>query len=352
MQDRGYRPAQIGAIFAILMATKMVAPNVWGWVADHTGARMGIIRLATGLAALMFFCIPFVDGFALMALFMVGYGFFSNASLPQFEAVTFNYLQGHEARYGRIRLWGSVGFIVSVLAIGGLLEALGTAPVPWWIVACLLGLFVVSFTVNDLGNNPEKSNGEGFLKVVARREVVCLLVVCFLIQLSHGPYYSFFSIYMEQTGYARNIIGALWALGVFAEIAVFAFLPNLINAVGLRRLMLSALALTSLRWTLLACWPEYMALVIGAQLLHLASFGIYHAVAVSLIHRIFKGRLQGRGQALYSSLSFGAGGALGALGSGYLWESASPQTLFLVAAAAGALGWGVAWFGLRGAVLR
>jgi len=352
MQDRGYRPAQIGAIFALLMATKMVAPNVWGWVVDHYGGRMWIIRGTTGLAALMFLCIPFVDGFVLMALFMVGYGFFSNASLPQFEAVTFDHLGDQESGYGRIRLWGSVGFILAVLALGPLLEHVGTGLVPWWIVTCLVGLFAVSLCVPTPFKQPESAPGEGFFKVLLRPEVVCLLVVCFLAQLSHGPYYTFFSIYMEQSGYTRSVIGMLWALGVLAEIAVFAFLPSLILRIGLRRLMLTALAVTSIRWVLLAFFPENLPLVIFAQLMHLASFGIYHAVAVNLIHRIFRGRLQGRGQALYSSLSFGAGGALGSLGSGYLWETTTPQVIFLCAASAAALGWVIAWFGLRGNIVR
>lgn len=352
MQDNGYRPAQIGAIFAILMATKVVAPNVWGWVADHYGGRMHIIRVATGLAALMFACIPFVDGFLLMALFMVGYGFFSNASLPQFEAVTFNHLGGRESEYGRVRLWGSVGFILSVLALGPILDWVGTGPVPWWMVACLVGLFAVSLTVSESAAPQTQAHGEGMLGLVLRPEVASLLLLCFLAQFSHGPYYSFFSIYMEQSGYSRSLIGVLWSIGVLAEIGVFAFLPHLILRIGLRRLMLTALAVTSLRWLLLALYPQHLGLVIAAQLMHLASFGIYHAVAVNLIHRIFRGRLQGRGQALYSSLSFGAGGALGSLASGYLWESTSPQTLFLVASAAGALAWAIAWVGLRGSMLR
>ncbi len=351
MLDLGYRPAQIGAIFAILMATKMVAPNVWGWLVDHYGGRMAIIRMATGVAALMFVLIPFTDGFVLMALCMVGYGFFSNASLPQFEAVTFDHLGAQESGYGRIRLWGSVGFILSVLVLGPVLERFGSAPVPWWIVTCLAGLFVISLAVPAPARKTGDPAGVGLLHVVKRPEVLSLLVVCFLAQLSHGPYYTFFSIYMEQSGYSRAMIGGLWALGVFAEIGVFAFLPVLTRRIGLRRLMLAALAITCLRWLLLAFYPQHLQFVVPAQIMHMASFGIYHGVAVNLIHRIFSGRLQGRGQALYSSLSFGAGGALGSLSSGYLWEVTTPEVVFMLAAAAAALGWIIAWVGLRGRVL-
>lgn len=352
MQDRGYRPAQIGAIFAILMTTKMVAPNVWGWIADHYGGRIGIIRTATGFAALAFLCIPFVNGFALMALCMAGYGFFSNASLPQFEAITFNHLGADEARYGRIRLWGSVGYILSVVTLGPVLDAWGTAPVPWWIVACLAGLFVVSLSVPEAGGKANASPASDFWRLLLRRDVMGLLAVCFLSQLSHGPYYTFFSIYMQDNGYDRSMIGGLWAVGVIAEIGVFAFLPALLARASLRRLMVAAMAITTVRWALLALFSQHLMFVLGAQLMHLASFGIYHAVAVNLIHRIFRGQLQGRGQALYSSISFGAGGALGSLLSGYLWEITSPQTVFLLAAGVSALGCLVAWACLRGQLFK
>lgn len=352
MQDRGYRPTEIGAIFAILMTTKMVAPNIWGWIADHYGGRIRIIRVATGLAALAFLCIPFVNGFVLMALCMVGYGFFSNAALPQFEAITLNHLGVEEGRYGRIRLWGSVGFILSVAALGPVLDAWGTAPVPMWTIACLAGLFVVSLSVPEPGNGTNTPGTARFWQLLLRRDVMGLFGVCFLSQLSHAPYYAFFSIYMQENGYDHSMIGGLWAVGVIAEIGVFAFLPALLAHADLRRLMLVAMAVTTLRWILLALFPQQLALVLLAQLMHLASFGVYHAVAVNLVHRIFRGRLQGRGQALYSSISFGAGGALGSLLTGYLWETTSPQTVFLMAAGASALGWLIGWACLRGQLFK
>jgi PPP family 3-phenylpropionic acid transporter len=88
-------------------------------------------------------------------------------------------------------------------------------------------------------------------------------------------------------------------------------------------------------------------MLLGVQCLHLASFGIYHAVAVNLIHQMFRGRLQSRGQALYSAVSFGAGGALGSLLSGYLWEQLSPDAVYWMAAITAALGWWVAWRWLK-----
>lgn len=347
LRDGGYSAAAIGLLFAILLGTKIVAPNVWGWVADRTGRRLVIIRIATAAAAATFVWVPFADGFIALALLMAAYGFFSNASLPQFEAVTFNHLGALAPQYGRIRLWGSLGFIASVASLGMLLTRVGMGMVPWWILAALVGLFLVCLSVPEAASRLAAGEGDRLGQVLRKRPVQCLLTVCFLAQFSHGAYYVFFSIYLADHGYGRSLIGLLWAFGVLAEVAVFIALPWLLARIGLRQLMLAAMVLTALRWSLLAAFPGHLGMVVLVQSLHLASFGLYHVVAVNLIHRMFRGRLQGRGQALYSSLSFGAGGAAGALVSGLLWGVIPHAGVFVIAAAVAGLAWLIAWLGLR-----
>ena len=107
------------------------------------------------------------------------------------------------------------------------------------------------------------------------------------------------------------------------------------------------LALTALRWAAQVIFINNLPMLLLVQCLHLASFGLYHAVAVHLIHQMFRGRLQGRGQALYSAVSFGAGGALGSLIAGHLWEQVSSDAVYWMAAVTAALGWWVAWRWLR-----
>jgi len=180
-----------------------------------------------------------------------------------------------------------------------------------------------------------------------RKEVLSLIVAAFFLQASHGSYYSFYSLYLESYGYSRLLIGQLWALGVIAEIIVFMLMYKLLPRFGARKLFLSALLLTSLRWLLIAAFADNLAVLLFAQLLHAASFGVIHAVAIHLIHIYFKGRHQGKGQALYSSLSFGAGGAAGSLMGGWLWVASGPQSMFIVAAGISLLAWVVAWWGMR-----
>lgn len=338
---------EIGQLMAILMATKIVAPNVWGWIADHTGQRMRIIRIASLLAIISFAGVFVTDTFWWLATVLVIFSFFWNATLPQFEVTTMNHLGDDMHRYSGIRLWGSVGFILAVAGLGVLLGHYSAAVLPY----VLLGLFVLIW-INSLCV-PESAAGhlpidQEPLRTVLRQPVVLsLLAVCFLVQASHGAYYSFFSLYMEGFGYSTTVIGQLWALGVLSEIGVFLLMPVLMPRFGARNLLLLAVVLTTLRWLLTAFYADNLVIITLSQTLHAASFGLYHAVMIFIIHSLFTGTHQGRGQALYSSLSFGAGGAAGSLVSGYLWSGLGPQSMYLVAAAISLCAVAVVLFGVR-----
>ena len=338
---------EIGQLMAILMATKIVAPNIWGWIADHTGKRITIIRMASLLAAISFAGVFAGNAFWWLALVLVVFSFFWNATLPQFEATTMNHLGDDMHRYSGIRLWGSIGFILAVAGLGVLLGQYSIVVLP----TVLLGLFTLIW-LNSLWV-PESAAGhlpldqEPLRKVLRRPVVLSLLGVSFLMQASHGPYYSFFSLYMEDIGYSTAVIGQLWALGVLAEIGVFLLMPVLLPRFGARRLLLIAALLTMLRWLLTAYYADNPVIITFSQTLHAASFGLYHAVMIFLIHSLFTGSHQGRGQALYSSVSFGAGGAAGSLVSGYLWTGLGPQAMYLMAAACSLCAVCLVLFGVR-----
>ena len=352
LRSLGFDAGQIGALVAVLMATKIVAPYVWGWIADHSGRPMRIVRIASLSSLLAFSGIYLGEGFWWLALVTAVFSFFWNASLPQFEAYTMDSLGEAVHRYSMIRLWGSIGFILSVSALGFILQRQGAQALPAVLLALFTAIWVSSLLNGERGDDHPSSPAQPIRDVLGRVEVRLLLLVCFLMQFSHGPYYTFYSIYLEDHGYGRGVIGQLWALGVVAEILVFLVMHRLLPRFGVRRLLLASLLLTSLRWLLLAAFVDLPAVMVGVQLLHAASFGLYHAVAITLIHRFFHGRLQGRGQALYSSLSFGAGGALGSLLSGRLWEASGPAFTYVFAALLSGIAALLVWRALPSATLQ
>jgi PPP family 3-phenylpropionic acid transporter len=347
LKQLDFSARDIGSLMALVMATKIISPNVWGWIADHTGQRMRIVRAGCLLATICFAGVFLDSRYGWLVVVMVAFSFFWNATLPQFEATTFNYLGKHSHRYSGIRLWGSIGFIVAVAGLGPVLDAQGTTILPLILLLLFAGIWVSSLLVPEQAAHHLPLAHVPLLKVLRRPEVLALLLVCFLMQASHGPYYTFYTLYMEAHDYSRSVIGQLWALGVLAEVGVFLLMHRWVPRFGLRTLLLTSLGLTVLRWLLIGQFPEWMAVMIFAQLLHAASFGVYHAVAIQLIHRYFTGRNQGRGQALYSSLSFGAGGAVGSFVSGLGWDTMGPANVYNLAALVALLALGVAALWIR-----
>lgn len=347
LKGEGFNAGEIGELVAILLATKLVAPNLWGYIADRTGRRITIIRLASLMSLVIFSGVLLGSSYLWLAFIIAGFSFFWNASLPQFEAITMSHLAEDTHRYSSIRLWGSVGFICTVAGLGLMLDSYGHQLVPI-VLLLLFGLiWLSSLSVPDHPGSLTTRPHEPLRQVLQRPYVLALLLVCFLMQAGHGPYYTFFTLYLEDYGYSRTGIGLLWALGVIAEIGVFLVMHRWLPRFGARRLLLVSIALTALRWLLIAGWPEHLIVVLFAQTLHAASFGVHHAVAIHLIHQLFVGRNQGAGQALYSSLSFGAGGAIGSLAAGYLWIGMGPEWMFGIAAGVSALAFVVAFRGIR-----
>ncbi|MBK1718400.1 MFS transporter [Thiocystis violacea] len=343
LQGEGFDALAIGLLMAILSATKVVAPMVWGHIVDRTGHRMQVVRLGALLSVFGFATVFVADGFWSMALALLLFSFFWNASLPQMEAVTFNHLRERPTRYALVRLWGSVGFVLVVVALGLLLERDSLAIVPLWILSLTLGICLTAFLIPDSAPDSGSRVDVSLRLLLRRPSVLAFFGACFLMQLSHGIYYAFYSIHLESAGYSSAEVGWLWALGVIAEVLVFLVMPRLLERFGARRVLLWSLALAVARWLAIGAFVDILAVQLVAQILHAATFGTFHASAIHLVHQVFSGRTQGRGQALYNSLSFGAGGAAGSLIGGVLWAGSGPLITFGVGSVSAALGLFVAW---------
>jgi len=332
LKDIGFSAREISELMALVLLTKIISPNLWGWIADHTGQRMLIVRIGSVLAAIIFSGVFFTTDYWLIASIMLLFSFFWNAALPQFEVTTLQHLASQTHRYSSIRLWGSIGFIIAVASLGFILQYYSLSILPISIFIFLLGIFLMSCIVPERAAAHLSISHYRLKQILLRPEVLALIIVCFLSQASHGAYYTFYTLYMESYGYSRSIIGQLWALGVVVEVLVFLVMHRLVPRFGLRNLFLLVFILTTFRWILTAMYADNIAIMLFSQVMHAASFGIFHAVAIQLFHQHFTGKHAGKGQAIYSSVSFGAGGAFGTYISGILWESVSPESSFAVAA--------------------
>lgn len=332
LSSLGFSSIEIGQLMAIPTATKIVAPYLWGWLGDHIGRRMAIVRTGSLLAFLTFLLVFWLTDYAGLALAMSLFSFFWNAVLPQVEVVTFHHLKDETPKYSRIRVWGSVGFVVAVTGLGFIVDSLGPSSILPVLAVLYLGIWLASLLIPE--NEEERATDEPHVPIgsfMLQPGIPAFFAACLLMQMSHGSYYTFYSIYLESQGYSKSLIGELWALGVVAEVVVYIFFMHAaLVRFGAIRLLMFSLLLAALRWLLIGSFSENLPVLLFAQLLHAATFGIFHAAAIHSVHHRFPRRLLGRGQALYSSVSFGLGGTLGSLSSGYLWEFFGAFTSFLV----------------------
>lgn len=326
----GYSAARIGELVAIPMLMRCLAPSLWGWLGDVTGQRLAIVRLGALFTALAFTGIFYRQDYLWLAMIMALHSFFWHAVLPQFEAITLSHLGAQSSRYSMIRLWGSVGFIATVIGLGLVLQFSSLDVYPVVMLGIMLGIFFCSLTVPAPPTNKAPGAalpGEGFLRLLRRPGVLAFFLCAGLMQFSHGPYYTFLTLHLESLGYSRSLIGLLWALGVVAEILLFMVMARVLAHVTLKQLLVCSLLLAAVRWVLLGSLADHLSALLLAQLLHAATFGCFHVAAIHFIQRSFSERLQGQGQALYATLS-GMGGALGALYAGYSWTSLGPFWTF------------------------
>ncbi|MBY6032454.1 MFS transporter [Marinobacter daepoensis] len=348
LEGQGYSYLQIATLMATIQLTKIVAPSVWGYLGDRTGQRVRLVRLGA-VSGSVFFAGVFLDlEFLGLLLVMLVFTFFWNAILPLYEVITLRALGERRDKYGRIRLWGSVGFIGAVALVGALLEQVRIQYLPWLLLPVFAGIAVSSFLVPSEKGERQAPAPRGSLKsVVLQPAVITFFAMNFLLQVSHGAYYTFFSIHLEQHGYGKLAIGLLWSLGVIAEIGLFLVMHRFFRRFSVRAIVLCALVLTMMRWVMIAEFTTVLSILIVAQLLHAASYGALHAVSVQYIHGFFGRHHHGQGQALYSGLTFGAGGALGAWMSGFLVDGFSTSAAFWGGAVAMAIAIAVTWRGLQ-----
>lgn len=327
-----FNAAQIGELSALLMATKIISPNLWGAIADRTGKRLKIIRLAAFFTTLLFAGFFFKTGFIWFTVITFGYSFFWNASLPQFEAATLFHLKKEPHRYSQIRLWGSVGFIVAVLGIGRFLDHYSINLLPVIVIILFASIWLAALCVPETQVSSSEKQTVSVFQILKQPEIIAFFTVHLLLQAAHGPYYVFYSIYLKQLDYSSTLIGELWALGVMAEILLFIYMKKLLGVFSLRGILLSSIFLSIVRWLVIGFAANSLYWLAGAQLLHAATFGSAHVSAIHLIHQYFREQHQGKGQALYASLSFGLGGMVGSLFSGYYWEALGAVFVYSVAA--------------------
>ena len=323
LQELGLSILAISVLVSVQAATRLFAPYGWGWLSDRTGERIQLMRYSA-CAALLASTGLWWDG-GVSWLFGVLLFMFINTSamMPMSEAAMAHLVTQdgvfNARRYGRIRLWGSVGFLVTVIVAGVFFERAGMHHFPAWTVATMLAVTISVFCLPDLKEAiPAHALRVNVMPVLRQRAVQWFFASVFLHVLSHIGIYVFFSLYLDSLGYSKSMIGLLWALSVVVEIGWFFTQSRWLPRMSLPAWLVLCSVAMVLRMGLTASSAQVLVLLLLAQALHSLTFATHHTVCIALLSQHFSGGLRGRGQALYTVIGYGFPGVIGGLAGGML----------------------------------
>ena len=326
LKDLGLSITLIGLLTAVQAATRVLAPYGWGWLSDYTGERVKLLRFCA--AASLFFSLGLFHqgGVWWLALVLVLMFIHTSAMMPMSEAALAQVVSRSGAfdakRYGRVRLWGSLGFLVTVFVAGAWFEHQGMQSFPLWAVCSLLALNLSVWWLPDHREAERQHSDQAPMwSVLRQRTVQWFFATVFFHVLSHIGIYVFFSLYLDTLGYSKTMIGVLWAVSVLAAIVWFVTQGRWLPKFSLANWLLVCAAAMVLRMALTSWLADSLLALLLAQLMHALTFATQHTVSTAVLSHHFPGRLRGRGQALYASIGYGVPGVLGALGGGALSDA-------------------------------
>lgn len=329
----------VGAMLGLWYASRIIGPPVWAHLVGRSRRPGYWFLLGSILTTLCFALFLLSSGALALLTVMAVFGLFYNAVMPQFEAMTLSALGPRSEDYGRIRLWGSVGFLIVASSYGWLLDQLGSNSFP--LITLPLFVLMVAAAWPHRHDQPTQhlddlsDAGHLWRRPGVRR----FLLVALLMQVGFGAFYVFYTLHLQTHGHSGAAIGALWGLGVAIEIAMFWSVPRLIARHGAPRLISICIALTVLRWIMTALLADSLIIMALAQTLHAFGFAVFHACCMRQMTEFFPGRRAAAGQSLLYGFSSGVGGVIGALLSAAMWDLGGGRAAFLAGAVVAAVAW-------------
>lgn len=335
----------ISLLTSVQPATRIFAPYVWGMVSDRTGERVRLLRYSAfvalvGSAGLWWNGGPWWTGLVLLLVFT-----HTSSMMSITEAAMAHLVAGDWGRYGRIRLWGSAGFMVTVFVAGAWFDHFGMGHFQGWTTLTLAVVLGCTLWLPDTREKAVHANArhEPIGPVLRQPVVRWFFVSLFFHVMAHIAIYAFFSLYLDARGYSKAMIGALWAVSVVVEVAWFFWQGRLVDRLPMSRWLVVCAAATAVRLAVTAGFPDWLLLLFLAQTLHALTFAAHHTACIALVTRHFPGRLRGRGQALFTVIGYGIGGVLGVVAGGGIVEHFSYEALYGAAAVLGVLATACAW---------
>ena len=320
---------QIGLLSGLRSATLVVFPFFWGMLADRFARRKSIYLVCNLLAVLVWSAFLLTREFAPMLIITGLYGIFYAPLISFLEAYSMDILGEDKKAYGRVRLWGSISFILVVTLLGPAIDHLGIGIIIPLILAGGCCQTAGALKLPSMPATPKAALTPA--PSMEWRRAVVFLFCGFLMLVSHGTYYGFFSIHLERIGLPSTFIGIAWAVAVVAEIGVMFYSSRLFDRLSLESVLFFSFLAAALRWGLLF-GSTSPAVIIVSQVLHAATYGTFHMASIIYMDRLTPPDAKTFGQAANNAITYGLGLMVGFLVNGALFEILATRYLFLMSA--------------------
>jgi MFS transporter, PPP family, 3-phenylpropionic acid transporter len=318
---------QIGVLSALRSVLLVLFPVLWGMLADRFQARRAIYvscNIASAVIWSLYLC---TTRFEWLVMITLGYGIFFSPIISFLEAITMDALGKEKQRYGQTRAWGSIAFIAVVISVGGVIDAYPVGTILPLILAGGLIQSMVSLGAPSVRTARRQGLARDTGQLISLKSVV-FLTCAFLMLLSHGAYYGFFSIHLEKLGFDKTFIGISWAVASAAEIIVMIYSGRLFKRFPLETVMVFSFSIAAMRWFLLA-FVDSGPVILITQVLHAFTYGAFHMSSILYVDALSSEASKTLGQAVNNAVSYGLGLMAGFFLSGYLYETIGSHALFM-----------------------
>ncbi|MFZ5563387.1 MAG: MFS transporter [Thermodesulfobacteriota bacterium] len=319
---------QIGTLSSIQTGATVIFPLIWGALADRLKARKFIYILCNLAGAGLWSLFLLTTDFYPMLIITLFYSIFRAPVISFMEAFSMDILGPERNSYGRVRAWGTASFIAVVIAMGRITDIFSINIIIPLILAGTLLQSIGALALPDARRRSEKS---GAKSLMGQKRVGMFLLCAFLMLVSHGTYYGFFSIHLEDLGFDATFIGIAWALASLAEIVVMLASARLFARFSLESVLIFSFFAACARWLLTAV-AVTGPMILACQILHAATYAAFHMASILYMDRVSPEGAKTLGQAINNAVSFGLGMMVGIFGNGIFYDNTGARPLFVASA--------------------
>ena len=319
---------QIGVLSAVRSIALVLFPLLWGALADRFHIRRPIYILCSFISTAIWAFYLYTTDFWAMLFITVFYGIFYSPIISFLEAFTMDVLATRKKSYGRMRGWGSIAFIMTVLLLGKIIDMYSIEIILTLIFFGSLTQALISIKIPDIQIKKHTSFSSN-AKVLLKKHVIVFLFCAFLMLVSHGTYYGFYSIHLENLGYGKTFIGISWALASIAEIIVMIKSDSLFKRFSIDNVLFFSFMVATFRW-LGMCFATSAAVILFLQIFHAVTYAMFHVSSILYIDSLTPDEGKTLGQAVNNAVTYGLGLMVGFFINGYLFETLGTFTLFMI----------------------